>query len=145
MEITSATKINFNKDIFEKQNYSTDYIGHIILHSHTNESSIVFNIGSAEPEKNLDATIVTKVQDRLFTTVKNIVTTLKKDAKKGDFDLQVNGNPLELSSMSFEESPQYLCEEGSVTTDNSCGKIIYMNILCQIYPHNYHMPRVFNT
>lgn len=62
--------------------------------------------------------------------VDNIKTSLEKDAKKGNFDLQVNGNTLALQDMTFDDKPMYVCEEGSVVVDNSCGKFLtHFNVI----------------
>ena len=67
------------------------------------------------------ATIDRTKQKQLQTTVNNIVTTLRKDAKRGDLNLEVDGKTMELTDMSFEEDPVFVCEPGSVLKDQSCG------------------------
>ena len=61
-------------------------------------------------------------QKQLKTTVNNIVTTLKKDAKRGELNLQVDGKTMELTDMSFDHDPVFVCQPGSVLKEQSCGK-----------------------
>ena len=68
-----------------------------------------------------DAAIDRTKQKQLQTTVNNIVTTLRKDAKRGDLNLEVEGKTMELTDMSFDEDPVFVCEPGSVLKDQSCG------------------------
>jgi len=47
---------------------------------------------------------------------------LKKEAKRGDLNLEVAGKKLELYDYSFTDEPSFTCEQGSVRLDRSCGK-----------------------
>lgn len=59
--------------------------------------------------------------------MENIKKTLKKDAKRGDFNIEVDGIPLILQNMIFDDKPMFECEQGSVVVYNSCGKFVYSN------------------
>ncbi|KAL4236643.1 biological adhesion [Mactra antiquata] len=61
-------------------------------------------------------------QSKLLTIVENIRTSLQKDAKRGNFDLEVNGNMLSLQDIKFDDKPAYVCDEGSIVVNNSCVK-----------------------
>ena len=64
-------------------------------------------------------------QKQLKTTVNNIVTTLRKDAKRGDLNLKVNGKTMELTDMSLDHEPVFVCHPGSVLKEQSCGNLIF--------------------
>lgn len=61
-------------------------------------------------------------QQKLLDVFDNIKTTLKKDAKRGDLSLEVNGRTLELYDYSLDDEPLFKCEEGSVRKERSCGE-----------------------
>ena len=61
-------------------------------------------------------------QKHLKTTVNNIVMSLRKDAKRGDLNLEVDGKTMELTDMSFDQDPVFVCQPGGVLKGQSCGK-----------------------
>ena len=76
-------------------------------------------------------------QKQLKTTVNNIVATLRKDAKRGDLNLEVNGKTMELTDMSLDHDPVFVCHPGSVLKEQSCGNHILSfipktNVPCQV-------------
>lgn len=74
-------------------------------------------------------------QQKLLTTVENIKATLAKDAKRGDFNLMINGRRLELINMLFDEKPTFLCNKGSTAVENSCVKCpagTFFNVVSKI-------------
>lgn len=74
-------------------------------------------------ENSGDQTEIRKSQEKLLNVLENIKTTLKKEAKRGDLNLEVAGKKLELYDYSFENKPTFTCQEGSVPLERSCGML----------------------
>ncbi|XP_052257236.1 sushi, von Willebrand factor type A, EGF and pentraxin domain-containing protein 1-like isoform X1 [Dreissena polymorpha] len=73
------------------------------------------NTGAGAPE-------VSALQQKLLVVFDNIRTTMVKDARRGDLDLEVDGQPLSLQGFDLREAPVFTCETGSVQKGRSCAK-----------------------
>ncbi|XP_053395851.1 sushi, von Willebrand factor type A, EGF and pentraxin domain-containing protein 1-like [Mercenaria mercenaria] len=93
-----------------------------------------------------DSSSKTSGQEQLLQVVENIKKTLKKDAKRGDFNIEADGKPLQLQDMKFDDSPVFECEQGSVVVDNACANCpvgTFFNVVseqCEACPKGTFQP-----
>ncbi|XP_060574827.1 LOW QUALITY PROTEIN: sushi, von Willebrand factor type A, EGF and pentraxin domain-containing protein 1-like [Ruditapes philippinarum] len=88
------------------------------------QAIITFNylIAGSADDKTSSSSSKAPAQDQLLQVVENIKTSLKKDAKRGEFNIEVKGKPLELTDMKFDDNPVFECDQGSVVVNNACAK-----------------------